>query len=68
MDKSSFRSIEIVEVLDKNFRVIFTGPEHIAFDWICENPLGPEMVWLKGYSDLMTIDEWVAELDSLHDE
>lgn len=66
MDESS--SIEIVEVLDKNFKVIFVGCENRAFDWVCENPLGPEMVWLRGYRDLMTIDEWAEELDSLQDD
>ncbi|QJD49776.1 hypothetical protein SEA_CLUBPENGUIN_52 [Streptomyces phage ClubPenguin] len=66
MDES--HSIETVEVLDKEFRVIFIGREGRAVEWVCENALGPDMVWLRGYNDLMSIDEWLQEWDSLQEE
>lgn len=64
MDESD--DYEIVEVLDKFFRVIFIGPDDEAVEWICNNPLGPESVWLTECNDLMSIDDFLKEWDLLN--
>lgn len=58
---------EIVEVLDKLFRVIFRGPDDVAVEWICDHPLGPESVWLTESQDLMGIDDYLKEWDLLNE-
>lgn len=58
-------SEDIVEILDKTLRVIFIGLERQAVDWVCDHPLEPEMIWLRDYNDLMSIDDWLSEWDSL---
>jgi hypothetical protein len=59
---------EIVEVLDKWFRVIFRGADEDAVEWICDHPLGPESVWLTECNDLMSIDDYLREWDLLNED
>ena len=57
----------IVEVLDKNFHVLFRGSDARAVNWICDHPVPPHVVYLEGegFNDLMTIDAYLREWDEL---
>jgi hypothetical protein len=54
-----------VEVLDKNFKLLFKGKDAAAVQWILDNPIPPCTAYLVEFNDIMSIDEYLREWDEL---
>lgn len=50
-------------VLDKNLNTLFQGTDHQILDWIMDNPTKPDLVWVSGETEPISIDAWMESWD-----
>jgi hypothetical protein len=58
----------MVEVLDRDLRVLHRARSRYMVDWICDHPLECESVSIEGLMDLLSIDEYMQRYENLDEE
>jgi len=56
---------DTVEVLDREFNVLYSDRLEETVRWICRNAVGPSMVWIVEAQELVSIDEFLREWDDV---
>lgn len=58
----------MVEVLDRDLKVLHRASSRNAVEWIFNHPLRCESVSIEGLMDLLSIDEYMDRYDRLEEE